>query len=650
MRAAILPVRKRERALVGAALLAAATMVASSPLAAQDIEMTAKAAGRPLPKGYYDRIAREPRFFEFPDVWASSAEPIGGPRVALVGPTREGRLPVLVIPALFADSPQPPFQADAIQRALFTGPSQWGTITEVYREMSGGVFEVTGSTSPWVRTATTRAAAVGTSMGLGDDAKMGDYLVQALAAADAHMDFGQFDNNGADGVPNSGDDDGFVDVVSFLTLENAASCGGSGPWPHAAGLANWTGGVPFRSQDLRPNGQPVLVNAYIIQDATSCTGTAPLAPAVIAHELGHRIGLPDLYDARLGIGPETRRWVVGCWDLMSAGSWGCGAGAPPGTKRPTHMGVWSKARMGWVNPTLATNVRDQEYVLRPANEGGGALRLPLGGGESLLLEYRVRQGYDVELAGSGVVITHVDTTKAFLAGPPGSGQYGVWTVEADRDGALKRTATEGGNRGVPGDVHTVLGLTTSASGELLRLNDGSLSTVTIHSLRVDAAAGTATVRVTTSPELQIAALGSAPTWNVLGEGEQRWRVTGGTLPYAAAVTGALPTGVVAEFVGDTLRLRGTPGRAGTFTLAGSVLDAAGRRIALPSATLVIAEPVLAVSRLAGTLLQAGAEPLSAAEAAFLDRSGNDNGRYDVGDLRAYLRRHPELARAMAALR
>lgn len=633
------------RAAAGAVLLLAATSGSAAAQGRQDIELAARLAGRRLPDGYYARIARDPRFFEFPDVWGASVAAIDGSALSLVGPTRRGSLPVLVLPALFADSPAPPFEADAIQRALFTGPSPWGTITAVYEEMSRGVFQVTGSTSPWVRTAISRSAAVGASMGLGVDARMGEYLTQALEAADALMEFGAFDNDGPDGVPNSGDDDGFVDVVSFLTVENAASCGGSGPWPHASSIAGWTG-APFRSQDLRSNGQPLLANAYIIQDATSCTGTQPLAPAVIAHELGHRIGLPDLYDARLGIGPESRRWVVGCWDLMSAGSWGCGPSAP---RRPTHMGVWSKARIGWVEPVLAANVREATYLLRPATEGGVALRLPLGGGESLLLEYRVREGFDVELPGSGVVITHVDTTEGFFAGPVGSLRYGVWTVEADGDGALMRTAAEGGNRDAAGDPWTALGLTTSASGPLLRLNDGGLSTVTIHALQVDPGARTATVRVTTTPVIAIVPP-AAMWWRTLTPSDNRLRASGGTLPYALAFTGILPDGVTAQLRADTIVIAGTPMQAGSFRIAGTLRDAAGRSVELPVTDFVIGEPVFPVARLAQAFLGSGGDGLTREERTLLDHGGNGNGRYDVGDLRAYLRRHPDVATALAARR
>ena len=39
-------------------------------------------------------------------------------------------------------------------------------------------------------------------------------LTQALSAIDASVDFSAYDNDGMDDNPNSGDDDGVVDIVS----------------------------------------------------------------------------------------------------------------------------------------------------------------------------------------------------------------------------------------------------------------------------------------------------------------------------------------------------------------------------------------------------------------------------------------------------
>ncbi|NIQ55069.1 MAG: hypothetical protein GWN71_10720, partial [Gammaproteobacteria bacterium] len=41
--------------------------------------------------------------------------------------------------------------------------------------------------------------------------RMRDYVTAAIRQADATIDFGQYDNDGPDGIPNSGDDDGYVD-------------------------------------------------------------------------------------------------------------------------------------------------------------------------------------------------------------------------------------------------------------------------------------------------------------------------------------------------------------------------------------------------------------------------------------------------------
>ena len=42
---------------------------------------------------------------------------------------------------------------------------------------------------------------------------------------DGTIDWGQFDNDGPDGIPNSGDDDGFVDVLAVMhPTPGLASC------------------------------------------------------------------------------------------------------------------------------------------------------------------------------------------------------------------------------------------------------------------------------------------------------------------------------------------------------------------------------------------------------------------------------------------
>ena len=64
---------------------------------------------------------------------------------------------------------------------------------------------------------------------------------------------------------------------------------------------------------------------------------------VFAHEYGHDLGLPDLYDTASGGDSD-----VDFWDLMSSGS----HSGPIFQSMPTHMGIWDKWVLGWADPVV----------------------------------------------------------------------------------------------------------------------------------------------------------------------------------------------------------------------------------------------------------------------------------------------------------
>ena len=228
-----------------------------APLAGQDLEVASRRAGIPLPEGYWLRKAADPLAFELPNGLfgaraalppTSAPERVTQPRGA---PYRGvARLPVIL--GLFADSPEPWLSATDISTSLFQGPAPGGTLTEYYSEASYGQFTVEGDVQPWLRSSLTRGEVVGNEYGLGGDSRVGDYLVELLDSADARVNFARYDNDGPDGVPNSGDDDGIVDAVAFEFLEVSASCGGAAAriirWPAMTGAA---GDVPPRSGHQR---------------------------------------------------------------------------------------------------------------------------------------------------------------------------------------------------------------------------------------------------------------------------------------------------------------------------------------------------------------------------------------------------------------
>ena len=488
--------KARTQTLIAAAAAAVAAL-APGRAQAQDVEMLSRATGRALPQGYYEQIRRDPRFFELRRGWSQRAQgvqPEAGGTLPVVLPV-SGDLRMAVVMTLFADSPEPPFATTVIERQLF-GQNPLGNLTQFFSEISRGQVNLTGTVLPWVRTGITRAQATGTSNGLGNDAQMGAYLRDAVSRLDPTVDFGQYDNDGPDGVPNSADDDGYVDVTVFQFSEISGSCGGPGVWPHRSAIRGWTGQA-YATNDLRPNGDPVLVDDYIIQSAVDCEGE-PQNIATIAHETGHAFGLPDFYDATGGILPQQRRWVLGCWTLMAAGAWGCGDGATFGkVETPSHMGAYEKLALGWVQRTITEPGWRREYLLDPVRSSGRVLQVPLRGTEEfLLLEYRPREGFDVALPAPGVVVYHVEPALPLRPCATCARIYRVGLVEADGDGALIRNAQEGGNRGVAGDAFggtRTLGDFTTPS---LRLNSGARANVLVE---LSITGGQARVLVSTQP-------------------------------------------------------------------------------------------------------------------------------------------------------
>jgi M6 family metalloprotease-like protein len=511
---------------------------------AQDLEVVSEMTGIPLPQSYYDELRRDPTAFQIQHGWIARAE-----EARQVGAAVEGTLPVLIIPILFSDSPEPWITPEEMEQNLFRGPADHGTLTGYYDEVSGGRLEVTGSVTPWIRTDVSLADAVSDNFGLGGNAELGEVLWQALEAADTLVDFGAFDNDGPDGIPNSGDDDGFVDVVAFQFIEVAASCGGPAPWPHRWRMAGWKG-QSFESRATRPDGTPIRVNDYIIQSAVVCSGESIQTPATIAHELGHILGLPDLYDSVEGLQPEERRWVVGCWGIMAAGAWGCGDPTVRSeTPMPPHMVPWSKEQLGWIDFVEVEPGIDREVTLDPVRESGQALRVPLSGSAHLHVEYRVQEGYDRDIPDSGVMIYHIDRNQSVRrSGPDAPLLYRVMVLEADGNESLLRNAMEGGNRGEPGDAwaRESPGLLTNATHPSSRRHDESPSSAILQDIRIED--GRAVLRVSTQ--------------------------------------------------------------------------------AIPH------------TRLLRTLLGTSGNPLTDAERLYLDRLGNRNGLFDLGDIRSYLRHQP----------
>lgn len=127
--------------------------------------------------------------------------------------------------------------------------------------------------------------------------------------------------------------------------------------------------------------------------------------SVICHEFGHMLGLPDLY-AR----PELPfAEGVGLWCTMSTGHGRDG--------KPLHYSAWCKEQLGWIKPSVIDPTVKQKLILGPINGSPAEcykVLLRPDGSEYLLLENRIKSGFDRDLPGEGLLIWRVLDGKPVL--------------------------------------------------------------------------------------------------------------------------------------------------------------------------------------------------------------------------------------------
>ena len=199
-----------------------------------------------------------------------------------------------------------------------------GSMREHYLDMSYGTFDLQGGVFGWYNLPQPGAFYYSDDNGLGVDRASGEtgaFIRHTLQAADPTTDFTPYDNDGPDNIPNSGDDDGVVDLVMFVHPYEGGECGGDDIWSHSFVYSGWSQHPgPFVTNDIGHNGQPLVVEDYVIMPAVSCFG-GQIEIGVFSHEFGHALGLPDLYD-RTAYDPAAAVSTggVGLYCLMAAGS------------------------------------------------------------------------------------------------------------------------------------------------------------------------------------------------------------------------------------------------------------------------------------------------------------------------------------------
>lgn len=323
-----------------------------------------------------------------------------------------GRIQSLAVFAHFGDETDlagravPDFAADLFDENL---P---GSVSHFYREMSRGQFRIDGEALPrWYGARSPASAYVGPAGSFADMAR------EIVEAVDADVDLGRYDNDGPDGVPNSGDDDGYVDFL-FIVVRSAPP---GFIVDEATGIARLGLGSDYVSDDASLSGGRVRIRA----DGSSHGPGGSLqqgrtfheAVGSMAHEFGHYLQLPDLYDTSAlqeDPDPEDESAGIGYWGIMGHGNRGWNEQGGP-----NPFCSWSLARLGWLgveNAQLSVLSQDRsDVVLGDVNQGGTVYLLPEANSQRYyLVEFRRRGAshYERNLPAEGLLIWRINPLVA----------------------------------------------------------------------------------------------------------------------------------------------------------------------------------------------------------------------------------------------
>lgn len=411
---------------------------------------------------------------------------------AAIGPAVTGRYIVPVIPVAYGDTPVN-YPVSEFREVLFGATPPAGrpyTLKSYYEELSRGRIEMDGVVFDPVPHTETAAFITDGCNGVtipgrtacprpDNQNRMGRMLLATLdsisLAPGGDTIWSQFDNDGPDGLPNSGDDDGVVDFVTFLQPQVGGECTNStGIWSHRYVISAWNNGSPYVTRTPRRDalgnpipGQFLQVLDYTIQSqlggATGCASGAIMPVGTVAHETGHAFGLPDLYDT------SNLTFGVGDWSLM-------GFGNQVTQFSPSSYDPWSLFELGWITVALLEENATVTTRSRVLSDTVFLARAALANRQFVLIENRQAVGSDTAQMNPalitrrkmpGLLIWYVDELK-ILAGwnsntvNSGAG-HGVSLLQADGLNDLRGRR----NRGDPGDPFpgstgkTRFGLTTN---------------------------------------------------------------------------------------------------------------------------------------------------------------------------------------------
>jgi M6 family metalloprotease-like protein len=256
------------------------------------------------------------------------------------------------------------------------------TLKSYYQRQSSGAYSITGTVQDWVKvdhsisyygTDSCKRAGVAISTYYCNEQLVTDGLntwyAQQLAAGRTAAEvksylakFDQWDRNDYDGDGIYNEPDGYLDHIQIYYAGESQANGGGAYGTDAIGSHKGTVSYLQTGADtLGPdNGNldggsaigdtGIWANDYVMTNENHGLGT-------IAHEYGHDLGLPDLYDTS---GGENS---TGFWSVMSNGS--LLSSENELSTYPADLGAWAKLQLGWLDYATAEAATAARYTLNP---------------------------------------------------------------------------------------------------------------------------------------------------------------------------------------------------------------------------------------------------------------------------------------------
>ncbi len=252
---------------------------------------------------------------------------------------------------------------------IFSRTNPW-SLYSYYKQASDGNMEISGTVLGWYSSSQNMVYYGKDGDGLDNaNCNISELAREALLLASRDgFDFSDYDENG----------DGKIDHIVIIH---------AGPGQEINNKPYGTDCIWSHSGKIQPLE---LIDELCAEKYCMVSEFSPIG--VLAHEFGHSLGLPDLYDNTFVSNG------IGIWGVMGYGAWIMGG------KFPSLPCAWSKVFLGWVKPDLV--VRDGKIILD--NEQKRIVKLPIDENEYFLIESRRRVGFDEYLPEEGLLIWHID--------------------------------------------------------------------------------------------------------------------------------------------------------------------------------------------------------------------------------------------------